>query len=44
MLMVIVINRSSGLATEFMSKVEAKKYYKKKLSYDVIVQDFHRSR
>ena len=33
-----------GLATEFMSKKEAKEYYKGGLSYENIVQDFHRSR
>lgn len=36
----------AGLATEFMSKAEAKKYYSKKgpSSYNDIVPDFHRSR
>lgn len=36
--------QTAGLATEFMNKREANVYYKKGLSYDVIVQDFHRSR
>ena len=37
---------SAGLATEFMSKAEVKKYYSKKgpSGYNDIVPDFHRSR
>lgn len=37
---------SAGLATEFMSKAEVKKYYTKKgpSGYNDIVPDFHRSR
>ena len=36
--------KPAGLATEFMNKHEASVYYKKGLSYDAIVPDFHRSR
>ena len=37
---------SAGLATEFMSKAEIKKYYTKKgpSGYNDTVPDFHRSR